>query len=122
MLEEFLQGRPSLPHGDYVSVAAAGVVFAYNNLPPLEATRLEAISGAAAVRALPEVVRYLPILRPGDGIDNAAATNELDLLLGRAAGHQEMLRVVDQALGRLTFTFTLADGRRKAVPARRAGR
>jgi hypothetical protein len=92
VLEEFLQGRPSLPHGDYVSVAAAGVVFAYNNLPPLEATRLEAISGAAAVRALPEVVRYLPILRPGDGIDNAAATNELDLLLGRAAGSRSRSR------------------------------
>lgn len=86
------------------------VHFQYYTPGPTAAGRLERVDGAAAVRALPGVTSYRLSVQPGTELAGGTNTTLLDMLCGSAPGHQDMITLLEQAIGRLAYEFTI-DGR-----------
>lgn len=86
------------------------VVFQHSSLAPQGALGLTRIDGVKGLRAMDGVDSYQILIRPGTELDKGVATQEIDLLNGRAAGHSQMMADIDRYLGGLAFTFSTADG------------
>jgi len=86
------------------------VYFQYHNAPPPAAIGLEAIHGAREVRRLPGISSYRSYGPPPAPLAGGVVTTWFDALCGDADDHAGMLAVLDEALQRLSFTFTLPDG------------
>ncbi len=89
----------------------ARVFFQYHNAPPPAATRLESIDGMADVRRVPGVTSYTSYVRPPAQLPGGVVTTWFDALCGDADDHAGMLAVLDEALQRMSFSFTGPDGR-----------
>ncbi|KJK58938.1 hypothetical protein [Saccharothrix sp. ST-888] len=98
-------------------VRPEGVHFQYYTPGPTAPARVERVDGAAAVRALPGITGYRPSVRPGTELAGGTSTTLLDLLCGSADDHQGMTALLEQAVDRLAFEFTV-DGRRVLRTAR----
>jgi ATP-grasp domain-containing protein len=106
-----LAGRLALGEPPPRPVLRPGTVtFMYHNPAPTQWCRLEAVHGTPQVRSMPQVLSYRAVIHPGAEIAGGVQTRWLDLLVGQAGGHQEMLATIDAALDRLSFDFLLRRG------------
>jgi hypothetical protein len=99
---EVALGRPPSTVG---SVKSGQVVYQHSNLAPRGAAGLAAIDGAKAIRAMENIDAYKMLIRPGSELDRGVATQEIDILSGRAPGHPRMNSDIDSCLEHLVFTF-----------------
>jgi biotin carboxylase len=86
------------------------VVFQHSSIAPQGALGLTHIDGVKALRAMERIDSYQILIRPGTELDKGVATQEIDLLNGRATSHSHMMADIDMYLGRLAFTFSTAGG------------
>ncbi|MFG2617351.1 acetyl-CoA carboxylase biotin carboxylase subunit family protein [Streptomyces sp. NPDC048507] len=84
------------------------VVFQYSNQAPPHPCRLDAVTGRRQLRDTTGITGYRALVRPGTCVEGGAMTRDLDLILGEARDHAGMFAVRDEALRRLSFTFTPA--------------
>ncbi|MEU9980976.1 ATP-grasp domain-containing protein [Streptomyces sp. NPDC050856] len=91
-------------------VSPGDVVFHFMNQAPPLPCRLVSVDGAKELRNTEGVSGYRAFVRPGASISGGVSTTDLDILFGRASSHDEMLRVLDSARARLTFTFDFPAG------------
>lgn len=85
------------------------VHFQHNGLAPVRPCRLVSVDGAAAVRAMAGISGYRSFVRPDERLPGGVMTRELDVLWGVADTHEEMVRVVRDALETLHYTFDFTD-------------
>ncbi len=90
-----------------MTVAPDRVYFHYHSAAPLEPARLDAVNGAAEVRALPGVTGYRLVDLPGQHLPGGVHTYGFDLLCGDAPDHGSMVDTVRSALELLSFQFTV---------------
>lgn len=88
------------------------VAFQYWNLAPIAPSRLEEVTGATVVRDLPAVTAYHTFVRPPSELAGGVMVQRLDFLCGTSPDHDAMFTALEEALGRLAFTFSFAGGRR----------
>lgn len=93
------------------------VHFQHNGLAPVRPCRLVSVDGAAAVRAMAGISGYRSFVRPDEWLPGGVMTRELDVVWGVADSHEEMVRVVRDALDTLHYTFDFTDPRGGAHPA-----
>ncbi|MEU1465820.1 ATP-grasp domain-containing protein [Streptomyces sp. NPDC005727] len=87
------------------------VHFQHNGLAPLRPCRLVSVDGAAAVRGMAGISGYRTFVRPDEQLPGGVMTRELDVLWGVADTHEEMVRLVRDALENLHYTFDFTDPR-----------
>lgn len=92
-----------------------GVFFQYTSLGPARPCRLESVHGTRAVRETVGVAGYRSVVRPGQCLPGGVMTDPLDFLWGRAADHAEMFSVLDRALAKLSFEFSIDDAERFVI-------
>jgi hypothetical protein len=68
-------------------------------------SRLTRVEGAGAVRGAPGVAGYRGLIRAGSVVGGRVDTNELDILFGASASHEDMVREVSVAISALCFEF-----------------
>ncbi|GAA0443929.1 carboxylase [Acrocarpospora corrugata] len=106
-----LAGRLAL--GEDLEVSArplAGVFFQQYARPPREATRLTAIEGARTLTRTPGITARRQLVQPGTELPGDGKAVYLDLVVGDAPSHREMLAVLDRGLRGIRFTFDTPSG------------
>ncbi|QFZ20990.1 ATP-grasp domain-containing protein [Saccharothrix syringae] len=86
-------------------VESPRVRYQYSHNAPMRDCVLREVSGVREVRGLPTVVGYRALMHPGERVEGAVGTNQLDLLYGDAASYDEMFGVVERVQDALKFTF-----------------
>ncbi len=101
-----------------VPLRCDGVYFQYTSLGPTWPCRLDSTGGAREARTTPGVAGYRNIVRPGQWLTNGVMTDPLDFLWGTAATHDEMYAILDRALDKLVFEFSVNGSRASWKPPR----
>ena len=102
-----LAGRIAM--GERVRPQAAlpeSVFFQFHNLAPLGERELVAIRGRARVRRMADVDAYHVLAPTPRILDGGVHTQELDMICGHAATHEEMFSVISEVCEALTFEFS----------------
>ncbi|WP_242909171.1 ATP-grasp domain-containing protein [Actinomadura terrae] len=84
--------------------------FQYHNLPPLQARKLTGVRGAAAAKAVTGVTSYEIYLHPPAPLERGVMTTWIDVVRGEARDHDEMLAILDEANGLLSFAYETPSG------------
>ncbi|GGO60835.1 ATP-grasp domain-containing protein [Nonomuraea cavernae] len=92
------------------------VYFQHYARPLPEATRLAAIEGARSLTRTPGITARRQLVQPGTDLPRDGKAVYLDLTVGDAPSHREMLAVLDRGLPAIRFTFDTPEG-----PVTRAG-
>ncbi|GLX10014.1 ATP-grasp domain-containing protein [Microbispora sp. NBRC 16548] len=87
-----------------------GVFFQHYTRPLPEATRVVAIEGARSLTRIPGITARRQLVQPGTPLPGDGKAVYLDLLVGDAPSHREMLAVLDHALSGIGFTFDTPAG------------
>jgi biotin carboxylase len=85
--------------------ATRGVYYQYSNPSPITLSRLTRVEGAGAVLGASGVAGYRGLIRAGSVVGGRVDTNELDILFGQSASHEDMVREVSAAISALCFEF-----------------
>ncbi|MGQ5640625.1 MULTISPECIES: ATP-grasp domain-containing protein [unclassified Streptomyces] len=94
---------------------AEGVVFTRTFTAPVEGCTYAGVQGLRATLALDGVENVVCAFSPGDAVPAGVQSGELGWVEGSVPDHDTMFRVVEQVLGRLSFTVELPGGQLRAV-------
>ncbi|MEW1775134.1 ATP-grasp domain-containing protein [Streptomyces sp. NPDC086777] len=83
--------------------------FQHHGLAPVRPCRLVSVDGAASVRGMTGISGYRSFVRPDQPLPGGVMTRELDVLWGVADTHEEMVRIIRDALDTLHYTFDFTD-------------
>ncbi|MFI9598018.1 acetyl-CoA carboxylase biotin carboxylase subunit family protein [Nonomuraea sp. NPDC052265] len=104
-------GRLALGQEADVSVRPrGGVYFQHYSRPLPQATRLAAVEGARELTRTPGIIASRRLVRPGAALPPDGTAVYLDLTVGHAPTHEEMLDVLERGLSRIRFTFDTPAG------------
>ncbi|MGF1426686.1 ATP-grasp domain-containing protein [Kitasatospora sp. LaBMicrA B282] len=87
------------------------VHFQWRPSGPVQAFTLKDVLGIEAVRELPGVTSYRPMVEAGESRGPSVATRHLDTVSGVVDSYEEMFETVRQVGKLLAYEFTFADGR-----------
>ncbi|QYC44241.1 Alanine-anticapsin ligase BacD [Nonomuraea coxensis DSM 45129] len=87
-----------------------GVYFQHYSRPLPQATRLAAVEGAGELTRTPGITASRRLVRPGTALPPDGTAVYLDLTVGHAPTHGEMLDVLERGLSRIRFTFDTPAG------------
>ncbi|MFJ8928006.1 acetyl-CoA carboxylase biotin carboxylase subunit family protein [Streptomyces sp. NPDC102364] len=89
----------------------SAISFTYQHLPPVEAVRVTGLQGMAKLRAMPEIFRTYPGIRPGEEIDwRSGSLGYLYICYGAVDSYKELRSTLDDVCGIVEIDYDLVGG------------